>query len=563
MSVGILLQDLVLNAVRLLRNALRLWGRRAPDYIVIDLKGSLPERAVRRPWWQRMLLGPPPLSVEELNDTLDFIAHTPRVQGVILRIGPVEAQLARVQNVRAAIRRFRERGKRTIAYLEEPGLAHYLIAGAAETIVAPESGLLWLEGLAMGNYFVKDALQRAGVEAQVEAIAEYKTAMDPYRRSSMSEAHREMLDAILDSQFHDILSCVANDRQLTKERARQLIDKALMTAPEAKHAGLIDRLLYEDDLPHYLALDGRPARIDVLHSARKRLRLPFRWRHRRTIGVISLEGVIVPGESRRIPLPIPRNPFVAQVSAGSATLSRALRLAERNPRVASVVFHVDSPGGDALASDLIWREVVRLSRRKPVVAYMGDLAASGGYFVLAGSRHVVAQSGTLTGSIGILAAKAAAEDLLRRADVHYEYIARGRNALLMHPAQAWDDDARAGIRAILTERYSLFKRRVAEGRGMSDEQVEEIARGRVWTGKEALERGLVDELGDFQAAVQKAKELAGLPLDRYVPVVSIMPPRKSLLPLPFSEDGNLPNELSRLLRRGIWAIMPWDVRLRW
>lgn len=566
MSVGMLFQDALGNGLRLLRNAARGWGQRAPDFVLIELRGGFPERAApRRPWWQRLLpVGTRDLSVKELNDALDLIAETPRVRGVILRIGAIDAQLARVQNLRAAIARFRGRGKRVVAYASQLNLPNYLVASAADEVVAPESAYLPLQGLGLDGYFLKDTLERYGIAAEFEGIAEYKTGFDMLRRSSMSEAHREMLDAILDSHFEDVVNAIAIGRGLSPERVRQLIDEAPMPAEEGRRAGLVDALLYEDELATHLARGNGRVRIETLGAARRKLRLPYRWRHPRTIGVVSLEGNILPGPSRRYPLPpLP----LANPVAGADTLAQACRRAERDGRVAAVVFHVDSGGGDSGASDLIWREVARLSRKKPVVAYMGDVAGSGGYYVLAGATSVVAQSATLTGSIGVLAGKATIAGLLGKAKVHHEHLVRGRHAMLMHPALSFDEEGWQKIRALAKDAYVLFTRRVAEGRRMSVEEVDRVARGRVWTGKQALERGLVDALGDFGVAVQRAKELAGLPEDRDVPVVPIRAPHRFLVPPPFAQDGRpgswLLAGLRDALRGGVWAIVPWDFRLRW
>ena len=565
MSVGLLLQDTLANGIRLLSNARNGWGKHAPDYVLIDLKGAFPERASPpRPAWQRLLpFGRQSLSIEELSDTLDLIAGTPRVRGIVLRIGSIEAGLARVQNLRATIGRFQGQGKRVVAHLSLLDLPAYLVATAADEIIVPETAMASAFGLSLGGYFLKDALASYGIEVEVEAIAEYKTAMDPFRRSEMSEAHREMLDAIIDSQFEDVVAAIVGARGLSPKRVRALIDETPMTAEAAREAGLVDALLYEDELPTHLAGGNGRARIETLATARGRLRLPYRWRSPGVVGVVSLEGTIMPGASRRFPLPIP----LFSTLAGSDTVIQALRRAERDPRVAAVVFHIDSPGGHATASDLIWREVVRLGRKKPVVAYMGDVAGSGGYYVLAGAQHIVAQSASLTGSIGVVSGKPTAKELLGKAQIQHEYLARGRHAMLYHPALAWDDESRRKVRTMAEEVYVLFKRRVSEGRSMAEEEVEQVARGRVWTGKQALERRLVDTLGDFEVAVEKAKELAGLPVDRYVPVVPIAAPKRFTLPQPFQENGDRAAGLfggtRELLRGGVWALMPWDLRLRW
>jgi protease-4 len=283
--------------------------------------------------------------------------------------------------------------------------------------------------------------------------------------------------------------------------------------------------------------------------------------------------MIVPGRSHRIPAPIPL-PFIKS-QAGAETIVQALRQAEAEKHIAAVIFHVETPGGSALASDLICREVRRLRERKPVVVLMGAQATSGGYYVSALANRIVARPTTLTGSIGIWGGKFTLKGLYDQLGISREKMQRGAMADLYSELAPFSAEERAWVRRDLGESYALFKSLVAQGRGVAEEQVEEIARGRVWTGTQAREIGLVDELGDFQTALALAKELAGLDPERDYTVVSVQPPRRTLPPQPFPVASQqlaqgivdqtwpvLIEGLHTLARERIWALAPWLVQIK-
>jgi len=283
---------------------------------------------------------------------------------------------------------------------------------------------------------------------------------------------------------------------------------------------------------------------------------PRRWRRRQVIGVVSVEGTIAPGPSRRLPTPLPL-PYMSE-QAGAETVIQALRQVERDRAVAAVVLHVDSPGGSALAADLIWREVLRLGKRKPVVAYLGNVAASGGYYVAAPAQQIVAQPTTLTGSIGVWQGKIVTAGLYEKLKARREVLQRGEAANLYGDTAPFSEAERQKILRTLEDSYARFKARVAQGRQIEMDQVETIARGRVWTGRQALAEGLVDELGDFEAAVEKARSLAGLDPQRYVPVVSKGPGKRFTPPLPF----DAPSAWFRAWLHGqALALLPWQIRV--
>ena len=525
--------DVFTNTLRLLANLLaRLPGPRL-DYVVVELSGSYPERtpAPRRfiqrlfqPPWQRA-----DESLEALRDRLDRIAGAPGVRGIVVRVRDLSVGMAGLQGLRDAIADLRHRGKRVVAYLTEADLRAYHVAAAADEIWMPAVAFWNVLGLRTEITFFRDAFTRIGILPEFERIAEFKTAADRFMRSGLSEHHREMLDAILDSWMQDITGEVAASRRLQAGDVRAAVDRAPLTAADARAAGLIDGLCYEDELPERLGSTDNPAALQPWASARRRLSVPYRWRGGRgpVIAVVELIGGIITGESRDSPIPIP---LIGSKLAGSETVARAFRAAERNPRVRAIVFHVDSGGGSALASDLILREVERIKVTKPVVAFMGNVAGSGGYYVSCGASRIVAQPATITGSIGVVTGKLTAQSLYERVGLNTEVVARGEAATMDSLSRAFTPAQLGKLRTGIEEIYRVFVGKVASGRGKSTGEVEAIAKGRVWTGRQALERGLVDELGDFSVAVRRARELAGIPQDTVTSTVTVRPPRAAAVP---------------------------------
>jgi protease-4 len=595
-------RDLLRNAALAGRNLLCSLRRKGLDWVVLDLHGSYPERTARRdplPFpFSRLSLFPSDASLQDLQSVVEMIGNDRRVHGVVLRLGPLRAGPSTLHSLRRMLLSLRAEGKRLVAWLPSATTWDYYLASACDEVTLPQSGRLFVLGLQAEAMFLKDTLALAGVEADLEAIAEYKVSPDTFRRSTMTEPHREMLDAVLDSLFDELVAVIAEGRGLDPARVRELIDAMPLTPAEAVEAGLVDAVLYEDELPAYLPSsagpvsrppdrregngDGTSTSLFTWQEAARWLHKPVTWTTRQLVGVVSLEGLIVPGRSRRAPVPIPL-PF-GEAQAGAETIVQALRRAEADKRIAAVIFHVESPGGSALASDLICREVRRLRERKPVVVLMGGQATSGGYYVSALADRIVARPHTLTGSIGIWGGKFILADLYGKLGVGRELLQRGAMAGFYSEMAPFSDEERALVRRDLGEAYARFKARVAEGRGMTDEQVEEIARGRVWTGAQALEIGLVDELGDFETALAAAKKLAGLEPEREYTVVQVRPPRHELLPLAFPPVGEkdpivagpgalvdvllsqvLPGRQAasgRLGRERVWALAPWTVRVQ-
>ncbi|HEX7021516.1 MAG TPA: signal peptide peptidase SppA, partial [Trueperaceae bacterium] len=353
--------------------------------------------------------------------------------------------------------------------------------------------------------------------------------------------------ALLDSFQATLVAGIADGRGVSAQAVRSWIDEGVTSARRARELGMIDRVAYEDE---FLSPTHKPYRAGA-HFLRSPLE-PLRGGR---IAVISLLGVIVPGKSRRSPLPLP---LVGGQQAGSETLVNAFRAAEMDARTQAIVFYVDSGGGSALASDLIWREVARIRTRKPVIAVMGGVAGSGGYYVLTHANRVIAAPGTLTGSIGVLSGKFVLQQFNAKYGFHPEALQRGRFALTDSPSHPYDETERALVRRSIEEVYDRFTARVAEGRGLTRERVHEIGRGRIWSGQDALELGLVDELGDLSTGIACARELAGLP--ERAPVWNVEAPAKLLLPS--SEDPTmLARTLAPLLRERVLLLEANSLRV--
>jgi protease-4 len=541
--------EAIANALRVLRNALVSLVP-APEYVLLTVSGTLPERRLPPVSRLRRMLPLPvltaaPESLEEWRERLDLLAADPRVKGIVLAIGDLTAALTTLEDFRAALAAFRSRGKRIAAYLPVATLPYYYLASAADLIVAPESLEWGLFGFRTEATFLRVALDRLGILPQWHHIAEYKSAANRFLYPQMPAPQREVASSILDSTTEDVIAAIAASRRLSAAAVRAAIDLGLVSSADAVQRGLVDRVGFEDELPALLSATERPATVVPWPSARARVRVPLRWWAARppVIAVVELLGTIIPGESRDLPVPLP---LFGQRFAGSETVARAFRTAERMPWVRGIVFHVDSPGGSAVASDLIWREVTRVRETKPVVVHMGNVAGSGGYYVSCGATHIVAGSTTLTGSIGVVSGKFDASGLFLRAGLRREVLARGETATMPSAFTPYTEREWVRMRGWMEDVYGRFKARVAAGRSKAMDEVETLARGRVWTGRQALDRGLVDELGDLVTAVRRAREFAGIPAHVAAPVITIRPSKSPLMP-----PGGGPAEWLAEMRRAI------------
>jgi protease-4 len=499
-----------------------------------------------------------------MRSILGRIAADARTRGVVLRLRSLDAGWAALEELRRELLAFRGRGGRVVAYLLDPvDSRSYYLACAADEVLATPLATVAVTGLRTRVNFLKNALDRVGVEAEVVAVSPYKSAGDPYVRNDFSRESREQAERLLERRYEELVRAISEGRDLSHEEARARIDGAPYAAPEALDQGLLDGVCYEDELPERLGGEEEWARVAEWGAARRSLREPFRRSPRRRVGLVSLSGTIVRGRSRQLPVPVP---LLGGEQAGSDTIVAALRLAEKNRRVSAILFHVESPGGDALASDLIWREVERIRARKPVVVLMGNVAASGGYYVSAAANHVVARSTTVTGSIGVLSIRPVASALYERIGVHPVAVRRGARADLLDFSRRPTEDELRVLREQVGFIYDEFKDRVKRGRDLAEPDLEGIAAGRVWTGTEALDLGLADEVGGFGEALRKARELGRVDRDAPEALLKVSAPRGGR-PAPGEPAeavremvGDLVQALLEIRAPRIWAVAPYDIR---
>jgi protease-4 len=493
---------LLTSLLRPLRNLGRRLLASPPDYVVLEAWGELPEfdrcSGLLRRWMQGM--GASPVSLQTLRQRLERILADGRPDGVILKVGRLQSGWASLEELRAELSRFREHGKRVVAHLTECGTAGYYLATAADEILITPSTTVNTTGLRTRIDFLADGLRRVGISAEVFAVSPYKSAGDRFVRDDLSPQAREQAERLLDARFSRLLEAIAEGRNISQKEAARRIDDAPYAPEVAVQEGLVDGLCYEDEL------EGRVGeRITEWGRARRSLLLARS--ERRRIGVVGVEGTIVQGTSRNLPLPLP---LIGGKQAGSDSVVAALRTAEKSRAVRAILLYVNSPGGDALASDLIRREVERIGGKKPVVALMGESAASGGYEVCAPASHVTARRNTLTGSIGVLIIRPVLTGAYRKAGITPVTLQRGARSGLFDESRPLSEGEKEALGQQLQHSYAQFKQSVAKGRDIPEEDLEGVSGGRVWSGDEAAERRLVDGTGGFREAYSKACELAGI-----------------------------------------------------
>jgi protease-4 len=485
----------------------------APLILELDLTEGIAEEPPSDPLSALTTMRRPRLP--DVLDGLRRAAADDRVRALVVKVGGRPIGLAQVQELHAAIREFGGSGKLTVAWAEtfgdfSPGNVPYYLATAFERIYLQPSGDLGLTGIAVQNWFYRGALDKLGVEVEVGARGEYKSAAERLTEHGFSRPAREALQRVAASIVEQLTGAIAQRLELRPAEARALIDRGPFVAAEALDARLVDALGYRDQVyaavredagpDAYLLYLGRYQRARTL--AERARKLPGSSED--AVALIYASGPIRRGRTSRSPL--------GGSSMGSDTVSAAVRSAVADRRVRGIVLRVNSPGGSYVASDTIWREVVRArDAGKPVVVSMSEVAASGGYFIAMAADTIVAQPGTITGSIGVISAKPVLGQALDRAGVNTDSVTEGAHADMFTTSRPYSDEEWEKINGWLDRIYADFTGKVAQGRGMSQDQVHEVARGRVWTGADAAGIGLVDQLGGLNTAMTVAREKASLP----------------------------------------------------
>ncbi|MFH1842521.1 MAG: signal peptide peptidase SppA [bacterium] len=512
----------------------------------------------------QVMHGRPPV-MREVVLALARAAQDSRIEGLLLDISALPVDWAKVEELRDGVAAFAESGKPVVAFMEVGSTKEYALAVAANDIVMAPEGNLMVLGVSAELTFLKQTLSKLGMEADFVHVGQYKSAPEQLTREAPSLASREMAEAIITERYETLLDMISRGRGQSLATVREWVDTGVYDAGGALSAGLVDSVLCLEEVQDQYFPDAQFTDLeDYIYSVQG-------GRATTKIALIHVTGTIVSGESRF-------DNFQGKL-AGSQTVIEQLQDARETDDIAAVILRVDSPGGSAGASDLIWHELERLRQEKPVFVSMSGYAASGGYYISCGADSIFAEPGTLTGSIGVYAGKVSMEGLYNKIGVHREYITRGENALLFNNNAVFSPGQRDRMQFLLDSFYERFCTKVAEGRSLDMETTHEIAQGRVWTGAQAQATGLVDGLGGLSRTLRAAKLWLGMdPTDR-VGIVSyekqltffermlIRSFHKSVqtaLPAPpvqmsavWQQDGSLA-ALSLLDGRTV-ALMPWRI----
>ena len=441
----------------------------------------------------------------QIEKTLKVAKRDREIVGALIRIGGSRYGVGRLQELRDAILDFKESGKKVVGYMTTCSTGNYLLASVCDRIVLHPSGEVRLIGLRSEISFYKGVLDKLGIRADLEHIGKYKSASDVFTRKEMSEAHREVQNAILDDLYDQLTQSIADKRSWTQDDVKRLIDQGPFTAKQALAHGIVDQLAYRDELKGIAkGLTGKECRLVKAHEYLGIIQYEHDWEGPLPkIAIIEAEGMMMTGDSFT-------DPFTGTKTMGSTTITRAIRNVRNDSSVKAVVLRIDSVGGLVVAADTIWRELMRLKDVKPLVVSMGDVAGSGGYYIAAPADTIVAEPGTITGSIGVVSGKYSLKGLYDKIGLHKEVLKRGRHADFYTDYGDYPAEEREIIQAQIKEIYEDFIGKVADGRSMTREAVDEIGKGRIWTGRQAKEIGLIDELGGINLALSIARKKAGL-----------------------------------------------------
>jgi protease-4 len=537
--------------------------------LVLRLEGDLPEKLapeIPLPFLEEQA----PMTIPEVWETFRKAAEDPRVKGIILEPRGLEVGWAKLEEIHQGIVNFKKSGKPIVTFLRAPGGLEYYLAAATDRIFLSPEDQLDLKGLGVGSLYLKNTLDKLGVQADVIHAGKYKDAGDMFTRTSMSPETSEVLNQVLDQYYGNLIETVAQGRKQPQDTVRAIIDHGPYTAKEALDKKLVDTLGYEDQVTEYMK--GR-LKQGVLRriSSKDYLKVPLAAsgaNHR--IALVVGEGEITRGSG---------NDASSDQGFTSGGFIKLLRQAENDSSIQGVILRIDSPGGDGAASDDILHEAKNLSRMKPVVISMSDLAASGGYFVSITGDPIVAYPNTLTGSIGVIFVRMNLHGLYDKVGVNEQFLTRGRYADIDSSYAPLSDDARAKIAGEIDAFYKSFVSRVAEGRKRTFDQIEPLAQGRVWLGAQAKQNGLVDELGGLDRAVELIKQRAHIASADRVTLVPY-PGKRSVLEMLFSRsDDSAAVELSiekklkidkmlgrlpftALSRGGFMKLMPFSITVR-
>jgi protease-4 len=492
----------------------------------------------------------------EMHNLFQKAAADKRIRAITLYCNDLEVGWARAQEIRWGIAEFRKSGKPVLALLAGGSSIDYYVASASDEVYLLPEALLDVRGLRAEISFFKDTLGKLGIEAEMENVGKYKSAVEPYSRSGMSDAFREVTNSILDEIFEQFLADTGQSRGKTVEEMKAIVDQGPFISQQALDAGLVDGLLYEDEFR-----DKVKAKIEVEELTEVEQR-QYRKVSLESLGlsgdnkvaVVYAVGAIMQGDSDTDPL------FGGNV-LGAASFNKTLERVREDEATKAVILRIDSPGGDAFASDEMWREMQLLEEAKPLVISMSDVAASGGYYLAMAKAPVVAYPGTYTGSIGVFFGKLNLRGFYDKIGMKKEILTRGRYADIYTDYRSLSETERAKLREGIEATYRTFVQKVADARGQAWDEIHEVAQGRVWLGAQAQRNGLVDEIGGFDKAIEIAKREAGLNEDDKIRLVTYPPPKRFIDVLLSRQTMAQSGRLRAFLREHLGDLTSWPALL--
>ncbi len=494
-------------------------------------------------------------TVRDVVEALERGGNDSRVAGVVARFGASSMGMGQAQEIRDAIERFRAKKKFAIAFAESfggdggPGTVPYYLATSFDQIYLQPSGDVQLTGVLMESPFVKGTLDKLGMKFHGDHRYEYKNAFNMLTETKFTPPHREAMEKVLTSWYGQVVRGIAQGRHLSEDEVKALIDRAPLLGSEAQDAKLVDGMKYRDEV-YDMAKKKAGNGAEMIYAGRYLERAGRPHNKGKEIALIFGVGGVSRGKSGY-------NPVMGEMTMGSDTVAGALRAAAEDKDVKAILFRVDSPGGSYIASDAIWREVVRARQKgKPVIVSMGDVAGSGGYFVAMPADKIVAQPATITASIGVLSGKMLTTGLWNKLGLSWDEVHAGANATLFTGTHDYTPAEWQRFQAWLDRVYADFTSKVAEGRKLPKDRVLEIAKGRIWTGEDAKALGLVDELGGYDTALKLAKKAASIPEGEEVNL-KVFPAKKSFLQqLLAGKPDNSEKESTAVLVRMLQVIQP-------
>lgn len=545
----------ILAGLELIGIVLSAIGRHIPSHTVLSLRleGSVPEQPARNS--VIALLQGQPLTMTRIIRGLDQARLDPHISGLVVHLGEPDIGMAKLEELRDGLQQFNRSGKFTVAYLDDASNSGYYLASACRTVMQQPGALLDVRGMMASTTFLRGAFDKLGIVPNFFHIGAYKNATNQLTEKKFTPEHREATEALLEDWYNQFLKGVAESRHLPLNQVQSLVMQGPFTSAASTSKHLVDRVAYADEEKE--AVRRKNGGYDRRLSLREYLR-----RHdtegKTRLAVIYASGTIMSGRSG--------DGGLGDSVLGADTIADQFRSARQDDSLRAVILRVNSPGGSATASEAIRRELELTRKVKPVVVSMSDVAASGGYWISMSASRIVAEPGTITGSIGVLAGKFNLAGLYAKLGISSDYVATAPNATMEYPLQDYTPQERAAIEDYMQQTYGQFISGVAQGRHLSVEAVDKIGQGRVWSGERARQLGLVDRLGGIDTAIDEAKRLAGIPGGQRVELVVLPPPKSFLESVSDLLNGQTRvqalaplqwlSRLQALGRTAVWALLP-------